>query len=43
MAHLLRCLVAPSLRRMRHTPQSGASSAPRIWAILDARLAVTQE
>ena len=35
-AHLLRCLVGPSLRRGRPTPQSGASSAPRIWTLLVA-------
>jgi DMSO reductase family type II enzyme heme b subunit len=35
-AHLLRCLVAPSLRRGRPTPQSGDSSAPRIWTLLVA-------
>src|SRR5687767_12641032 len=35
-AHLLRCLVGPSLRRGRPTPQSGASSAPRICTLLVA-------
>jgi DMSO reductase family type II enzyme heme b subunit len=35
-AHLRRCLVAPSLRRGRPTPQSGDSSAPRIWTLLVA-------
>ncbi|HEX5815316.1 MAG TPA: c-type cytochrome, partial [Methylomirabilota bacterium] len=34
-AHLLRCLVAPSLRRGRPTPQSRRSSAPRICTVLD--------
>ena len=33
-AHLLRCLVEPSLRRGRATYQSGHSSAPRIWTLL---------
>ena len=34
MPHLLRWLLRPSLRRMRHTPRSGAQSPPRIWGIL---------
>ena len=33
-AHLLRWLVGPSLRRGRPTPQSGASSPPRICTVL---------
>jgi len=32
--HLRRWLVGPSLRRMRHTPQSGHSSPPSIWPVL---------
>jgi DMSO reductase family type II enzyme heme b subunit len=35
-AHLLRCLVGPSLRRRGPTPQSGRSSAPRICTLLVA-------
>ena len=36
IGHLRRCLVGPSLRRGRPTPQSGRSSAPSIWPILIA-------
>src|SRR5882724_7364775 len=37
-AHLLRWLVARSLRRRRPTPQSRDSSPPRIWTLLVAPL-----
>src|SRR2546425_1724773 len=36
MAHLLRWRLRPFLRRMRHTPRSGAQAPPRIWTILIA-------